>query len=73
MAKRLTIDELERLLNSENDWDSAIRILPDGTIERNTNDDWMWLYFGIEPPTPPKPLTLKERLGGEYGISHASR
>lgn len=56
--KKLTVAELETLLNKENSWDDdrAIRILPNGEItyaEKGDNDN-------------PKVLTLRENLGGEY-------
>jgi hypothetical protein len=51
------IDELERLLNSEED--TPIQILPNGEIRE----------IGRVTPSDmggKKPLTMKENLGGEY-------
>ncbi len=50
--KRLSIDELEKLLNSEQD--EAFTILPDGTIKQTKGR------------RRSKPLTMRENLGGEY-------
>jgi hypothetical protein len=63
MDKKPTIQELERLLNSEED--TPIQILPNGEIRAQgavTSAE-----LGGK-----KPLTLKENLGGEYtqGFSH---
>jgi hypothetical protein len=57
MSTQSKIDELERLLNSEED--TPIQILPNGEIReigRATSAD-----MGGK-----KPLTMKENLGGEY-------
>jgi hypothetical protein len=57
MAPQSNIDELEKLLNSEED--TPIQILPNGEIReigRVTSAD-----LGSK-----KPLTLRENLGGEY-------
>lgn len=55
--KRMSIDQLEKLLNSESDWESpAIEILPNGEIRQAGAGE----KLGI------KPLTMKENLGGEY-------
>jgi hypothetical protein len=57
MSTQSTIDELERLLNSEED--TPIQILPNGEIReigRASAAD-----LGNK-----KPLTMKENLGGEY-------
>ena len=57
MSQQSKIDELERLLNSEED--IPIQILPNGEIReigRATSAD-----MGNK-----KPLTMKENLGGEY-------
>jgi len=57
MSQQSRIDELERLLNSEED--TPIQILPNGEIReigRATAAD-----MGNK-----KPLTMKENLGGEY-------
>ncbi len=57
MSQQSKIDELERLLNSEED--TPIQILPNGEIReigRTTAAD-----MGGK-----KPLTMKENLGGEY-------
>ena len=54
---KLTISELEKLLNAENDWeDSTIEILPNGEIRMKGDSE----KLGI------KPLTMRENLGGEY-------
>ncbi len=53
--RRPTIDELERLLRSEED--VAIEILPNGEIRE----------LGSSEKTDRKPLTMRENLGGEYG------
>jgi hypothetical protein len=60
--KRLTISEIEDLLNKENSWDDdqVIRILPNGEIQYATRDT-------------PKLLTLRENLGGEYGVAASAR
>jgi hypothetical protein len=57
MTQQSKIDELERLLNSEQD--TPIQILPNGEIRQlgqATASD-----VGSK-----KPLTMKENLGGEY-------
>jgi len=56
--KRLSIAELEELLNKENSWDDdrAIQILPNGEIT----------YADARVKDVPKVLTMKESLGGEY-------
>ncbi len=57
MSQQSKIDELERLLNSEED--IPIQILPNGEIRqigRATSSE-----LGNK-----KPLTMKENLGGEY-------
>lgn len=57
MNQKSKIDELERLLNSEED--TPIQILPNGEIRevgQATAAD-----IGTK-----KPLTLRENLGGEY-------
>jgi hypothetical protein len=57
MSVQSKIDELERLLNSEED--TPIQILPNGEIREiggATSAD-----IGNK-----KPLTMKENLGGEY-------
>jgi hypothetical protein len=55
--KRLTIVEIETLLNKENSWDDdqTIRILPNGEIRHATKGT-------------AKILTLRENLGGEYAM-----
>jgi hypothetical protein len=52
--RRPTIDELERILQSEED--TAIEILPNGEIRE----------LGSSEKTDRKPLTMRENLGGEY-------
>jgi len=59
MDKKLSITELERLLNTEED--TSIEILPNGEIRAT----------GQTSPSSPslagkKPLTMRENLGGEY-------
>lgn len=61
MAKKPTIRELERLLDSEED--TPIEILPNGEIRER----------GGSSPSErgyKKPLTMREDLGGEYGWGH---
>lgn len=53
--KRLTIAELEKLLDIEEE--TSIEILPNGEI-RATNKSG--------EQVEPKPLTMREYLGGEY-------
>jgi hypothetical protein len=53
--QKLTIDELAKLLDRENDWDdNTIEILPNGEVRAKKGDG------------TPKVLTMKENLGGEY-------
>jgi hypothetical protein len=57
MKQKPSIDDLERLLNSEED--TPIQILPNGEIRevgQATSSE-----MGSK-----KPLTMKENLGGEY-------
>lgn len=56
--QRLTIDEIEALLNS--DTDIELDILPNGEIRANKSK---------EKVGPFKVLTMREKLGGEYGFS----
>lgn len=58
MAKKPTIRELERLLDS--DEDTAIEILPNGEIRERGGSDAAERGYK-------KPLTMREDLGGEYG------
>ena len=58
MSKRLTVEELEAVLNSEEE--TPIQILPNGEIRE----------IGQASPAEvgtKKPLTMREDLGGEYG------
>ena len=55
---RPTIDELEQILDSEQE--VAIEILPNGEVRAQGQTS------ASERGTP-KPLTLREDLGGEYG------
>lgn len=55
-TRRMTIDELENLLNE--DQDVEIEILPNGEV-RSTKGG---------KPSNEKPLTMRDNLGGEYGI-----
>jgi hypothetical protein len=57
MSQQSKIDELERLLNSEED--IPIQILPNGEIRQA--GDATSSELGNK-----KPLTMKENLGGEY-------
>jgi hypothetical protein len=57
MSQQSTIDELERLLNSEED--TPIQILPNGEIRQVG-------YATSAELGSKKPLTMKENLGGEY-------
>jgi hypothetical protein len=52
--ERVSIERLERMLDSESG--RAIEILPNGEI-----------HVGEPGSPPPKILTLRENLGGEYG------
>ena len=57
MDQKSKIDELERLLNSEED--TPVQILPNGEIRavgQATSAE-----MGVK-----KPLTMRENLGGEY-------
>lgn len=56
--KRMTIDELEALLNSDDEIE--LDILPNGEIRTHP---------ARESTKPLKPLTYREKLGGEYSIS----
>jgi hypothetical protein len=56
IPKRPTIQELEAILNAEGD--TSIMILPNGEVRAMSAD---------EKAAVPKPITMKERLGGEYG------
>jgi hypothetical protein len=57
MSQESKIDELERLLNSEED--TPIQILPNGEIRE------VGQATAAEMGTK-KPLTMRENLGGEY-------
>jgi hypothetical protein len=57
MAQKPSIDDLARLLNSEED--APIQILPNGEIREL--DQATAADMGSK-----KPLTMKENLGGEY-------
>ena len=58
MARKPTIEELERMLDEEED--TPIEILPSGEIRA---------HGGSDPAERDhkKPLTMREDLGGEYG------
>ena len=58
MARKPTIEELERLLDSEED--TPIEILPNGEIRALGGSEAAERNFK-------KPLTMREDLGGEYG------
>ena len=51
----MSIDELQKLLDQEED--IPLSIMPDGSIVQGGRK------------TKIKPLTMKERLGGEYGVA----
>jgi hypothetical protein len=57
MNQKPSIDDLERLLNSEED--SPIQILPNGEIRAVGQ-------ASVSDMGSKKPLTMKENLGGEY-------
>ncbi len=57
MSQQSKIDELERLLNSEED--IPIQILPNGEIRQIG-------HTASSELGNKKPLTMKENLGGEY-------
>lgn len=57
MARKPTIEELERLLESEED--AVIEILPNGEIRAEGASDSAERNYK-------KPLTMREDLGGEY-------
>ena len=59
MAKKPTIEELELLLESEED--TPIEILPNGEIRALGGSD-------AAERANKKPLTMREDLGGEYGV-----
>jgi len=52
----MSIDELEKLLSMEDQ--EELEILPNGTVRR--------LGVKARDASEPKPLTMKEQLGGEY-------
>jgi hypothetical protein len=54
--KRPTIAELEAILNSEED--APFEILPNGEVRAVSQE---------EIAKRPKPITMRENLGGEYG------
>lgn len=58
MARKPTIEELERMLDDEED--TAVEILPNGEIRAIGQSDSAERSYK-------KPLTLREDLGGEYG------
>lgn len=57
MNQKPSIDDLERLLNSEED--TPIQILPNGEIREVGQ-------ASVSELGSKKPLTMKENLGGEY-------
>ena len=61
MNRKPSIEELEQLLKSEED--TPIQILPNGEIRA------VGQVSPLELGTK-KPLTMKENLGGEYGVKH---
>lgn len=58
MSKKLSLEELEAVLNSEEE--TPIQILPNGEIREVGKES------SSEVGTK-KPLTMREDLGGEYG------
>lgn len=56
--KRMSIDEVERLLNR--DAEVMLEILPNGEIREFSEDERAKVRSGR------KPLTMRENLGGEY-------
>lgn len=56
MKKKITIEKLEALLNDEEA--TPIEILPNGKIRKVRKSK-----------REPKILTMKENLGGEYGVA----
>lgn len=58
MSKKLSLEELEAVLNREEE--TPIQILPNGEIREV--GQWSSAEVGTK-----KPLTLREDLGGEYG------
>lgn len=56
-SRRMSIDELERILNTEED--QPIQIMPNGEVR----------YLDPERVDKPKVLTMRENLGGEYGAA----
>jgi len=57
--KKPTIEAIEKLLNSEED--DPIEILPNGQIRA--------IKGGKKRKKDPNILTMKENLGGEYGVA----
>ena len=60
MGKKLSLEELEAVLNSEEE--TPIQILPNGEIREVGQASAA--EVGIK-----KPLTMREDLGGEYGAA----
>ena len=58
VSERLTIDEIEALLNSDDEIE--LDILPNGEIRASKSK---------EHTGPLKVLTMREKLGGEYGAA----
>lgn len=58
VPKKPTIEELQKLL--DNDEDVPIRIMPNGEIRAVSKTK--------AKKGEPKPLTMKENLGGEYAF-----
>lgn len=57
MSKKPSIDELEKILNSEEE--TLIQIMPNGEVREASKTSSSEL-------SGKKPLTFKENLGGEY-------
>lgn len=58
-SKRMTIDELEKLLNREDE--CMLQILPNGEVREFNEKE------KAAARSNKKPLTMRENLGGEYG------
>lgn len=58
IVKHTTIYELEAMLNSEEE--TTIEILPNGEVRAVSPEDIA---------KRPKPLTMRENLGGEYAVA----
>jgi hypothetical protein len=59
-GKRYSIDDLEKLLGREDE--AMLEILPNGEIREFSEEEKATVRSAR------KPLTLRENLGGEYGL-----